>query len=92
MYIRVKTSIESYMNKQIQIFEDVHALKEDIAQGKIEDLDEVYDRLNSLNFGAIGVEEHVIQGYLKDLAERAIELKDEKLLEYLQGLFLVTEC
>ena len=77
------------MNKQIQIYEDIDALKHDIEEENIE-YEDVLDRLNSLNFGAIGVEEEVIAGYLKDIAERAIELNDEKLLNLLEGIGIIS--
>lgn len=34
---------------------------------------------------------HIIAGYLNDIAQRAVELKDEKLLELLSGLGCVTK-
>ena len=89
MEFRIKIKIEDYMNKQIQIYEDIDALKHDIEEENIE-YEDVLDRLNSLNFGAIGVEEEVIAGYLKDIAERAIELKDEKLLNLLEGIGIIS--
>ena len=89
MEFRIKIKIEDYMNKQIQIYEDIDALKHDIEEENIE-YEDVLDRLNSLNFGAIGVEEEVIAGYLKDIAERAIELNDEKLLNLLEGIGIIS--
>ena len=89
MYIRLKTKIEDYMNKQIDIYNEIDSLKHDIEEENIE-YEDILERLNSLNFGAIGVEEEVIAGYLKDIAERAIELKDEKLLTLLEGIGVVS--
>lgn len=88
MRIRIKHSIEEYFNKNIQIYNDIVALQQDIEEEKV-DMDEIVHRLNSLNFGVVGIEEEVLAGYLKDIAKRAIELNDEKLLEYCEGLKIV---
>lgn len=86
--IRVKCSVEDYMNKQISIYEDINNLKIDIEQENV-DMDDVLDRLNALNFGAIGVEEEVLCSYFRDIAKRTIELNDKKLLELLEGIEIV---
>ena len=88
MKFRIKHSIEEYFNKNIQIYNDILELQQDIEEEKV-DMDEIVHRLNSLNFGAVGIEEEVLAGYLKDIAKRAIELNDEKLLEYCEGLKIV---
>lgn len=88
MKLRIKHSVEEYFNKNIQIYNDIVALQQDIEEEKV-DMDEIVHRLNSLNFGAVGIEEEVLAGYLKDIAKRAIELNDEKLLEYCEGLKIV---
>lgn len=90
MEFRLHTKIEDYMNRFIKIYEDIDSLKKDIERENV-DYFEILDRLDNLNFGAIGVEETVIAGYLKDIAERAIELNDEKLLTYLEGLGIVNK-
>ena len=77
------------MNKQINIYNDIDAIKHDIEEENVEYYD-ILDRLNQINFGAIGVEETVISSYLKDIGERAIELNDEKLLTLLEGIGVVS--
>ena len=87
--IRIKYSIEDYMNKQINIYNDIDAIKHAIEEENVEYYD-ILDRLNQINFGVIGVEETVISSYLKDIGERAIELNDEKLLTLLEGIGVVS--
>lgn len=90
MKYRVKIDINDFLKRYSQIYEEI-----EYCIGHTEDaimeLDEFYERVKDLEekFGVPFAELSVINGYLKDIAERAIELKDEKLLEYCEGIGIV---
>lgn len=92
MYYRVKIDINDFLKRYSQIYEEI-----EYCIGHTEDAimekEEFYERIKDLEdkFDVPFAELSVINEYLKEIAERAIELKDEKLLKSCEGLGIVKE-
>lgn len=92
---RMRINLIDYLNRYISLINEINSLKEEIdAVEEAEDeiinigykLERITDRLFAEDTGA-----QIIAGYMEDIAKRAIELNDEKLLELLQGLDVVSK-
>lgn len=89
MKMRVRIDVAEFFNKLI----NRESALVDI-QDELEALDDSYE-INSEDLPKLPIEDtmdvafQIIAGYLDDIAERAIELNDKKLLELCEGLGLV---
>lgn len=94
MQLRMRINLIDYLNRYISLINEINSLKEGMEA--IENTDEIEnfcsrlerltDRLFAEDVGA-----QIIVGYMEDIAKRAIELNDEKLLELLQGLEIISK-
>lgn len=83
----VKISIEEYFKKNLEVYNQIQKLKDNIHS--FIEREEIVDILDNINFGNPGVEEEIMAKHLIRLAERAIELDDKELLNILEDLYIV---
>lgn len=94
MKMRIKISLIDYLNKYIEQLNQIQDIKQKLDDGEYnEDCigNEILNDINGLNIGVEDVGAQIIAGYMDDIAQRAIELNDKKLLELCKGLFLIKE-
>lgn len=89
MEYRVKIDINEFFEKYAKIYEEIQYCIGHTEDGIME-IDEFYQRMKELDFGVPYAELSVLNNWLKDIAKRSIELNDEKLLEYCEGLGIVS--
>lgn len=89
MKMRVKIDVAEFFNKLINRESDLIDIQDELEA--LEDSDEIsFDDLPRLPIDdTMDVAFQIIAGYLDDIAERAIELNDKKLLELCEGLGLI---
>ena len=90
MEMNVKISIDEYFKKNIEIYNKIEKLKQDLDTYFVEKED-IINSLNNINFGVPGVEEEIMAKYLIQIAKRAIELDDKPLLESLENLMVIAK-
>lgn len=89
MKMRVRIDVAEFFNKLINRESDLMDI-----QDELEALDDS-DEINPEDLPKLPIEDtmdvafQIIAGYLDDIAERAIELNDKKLLELCEGLGLI---
>lgn len=89
MKLRVRINIAEFFNKLISRESDLMDIQDELEA--LENSDEI----NPEDLPKLPIEDtmdvafQIIAGYLDDIAERAIELNDKKLLELCEGLGLV---
>ena|GEM_PF-6943446 len=88
---RMRISLLDYLNKYIKILNAILVINEKINKNKYKSFDDIAWDLKRLNIGVEDVGAQIIAGYMSDIAKRAIELNDEKLLSLLQGMDIVKE-
>ena len=87
--MRVRIDVAEFFNKLINRESDLMDI-----QDELEALDDS-DEINPEDLPKLPIEDtmdvafQIIAGYLDDIAERAIELNDKKLLELCEGLGLI---
>lgn len=89
MKMRIRIDVAEFFNKLINRESDLVDIQDKLET--LEDSDEISsDDLPRLPIDdTMDVAFQIIAGYLDDIAERAIELNDKKLLELCEGLGLV---
>jgi len=88
MEYKVKIDINEFFERYTKIYEEIQYCIGHTEDGIME-MDEFYQRMKELDFGVPYAELSVLNNWLKDIAKRSIELNDEKLLEYCEGLGIV---
>lgn len=88
MEYKVKIDINEFFKRYTKIYEEIQYCIGHTEDGIME-MDEFYQRMKELDFGVPYAELSVLNNWLKDIAKRSIELNDEKLLEYCEGLGIV---
>ena len=84
MKMRVRIDVAEFFNKLINRENDLVDI-----QDKLESLEDSDDLPRLPIDDTMDVAFQIIAGYLDDIAERAIELNDKKLLELCEGLGLI---
>lgn len=90
MELRVKININEFLEKYAKLYEEIQYCIDNTEEDNME-IDEFYERIKQIDFGIPFIELYTLNGYLKDIAQRAIELNDKKLLEYCEGIGIVKE-
>lgn len=88
MEYKVKIDINEFFKRYTKIYGEIQYCIGHTEDGIME-MDEFYQRMKELDFGVPYAELSVLNNWLKDIAKRSIELNDEKLLEYCEGLGIV---
>ena len=83
----VKIDISKYFIKNIEVYNQIQKLKDNLHS--YVERDDILDVLNKIDFGVPGVEEEIISKHLIRVAKRAIELNDKELLDALSDLYIV---
>lgn len=91
MQFRMRISLLDYLNKYIKTLNAIFVINEKINKNKYKSFDDIAWDLKRFNIGVEDIGAQIIAGYMEDIAERAIELNDEKLLELLQGLKVISK-
>lgn len=97
--IRMKINMIGFLNQFIALVNQVQALRdatEDFDSDNTEDVEKLYDTVRDMTWGfraytAVDVGAKIIAGYIEDIANRSIELNDEKLIDCVKGLGILEE-
>ena len=90
MYMRVKMDINEFLSRYAKIYEEIQYCIGH-TEDNIMEMDEFYQRMKELDFGTLYAEMSVLNGYLKDIAQRSIELQDKQLLDFCEGIGIIKE-
>ncbi len=92
--MRMNISLIDFLNKYINQLNQIQDIKQKLEDDEYDEeymSEEILNEITNLNIGVEDVGARIIAGYMDDIAQRAIELNDEKLLEYCKGLCLIKE-